>query len=54
MKLLHIQLFSKSYEANSSVALAHASDLSSFSFYQKTRWASRLAWPGTQSIGISG
>ncbi|CAD6578541.1 MAG: palmitoyltransferase [Cyphobasidiales sp. Tagirdzhanova-0007] len=36
MKVLHIQVFSKSYEANSSIPLAHASDLSSFSFYQKT------------------
>jgi len=37
MKVLHIQLFSKSAEANSAVPLVHASDLSSFSFYQKGR-----------------
>ncbi|KAK9896853.1 snare protein YKT6 [Cystobasidium minutum MCA 4210] len=35
MKVLHIQLFDKSSEANSSVSLARASELSSFSFLQK-------------------
>jgi len=35
MKILHLQLFSKSADANSSVPLAHASELSQFSFLQR-------------------
>lgn len=42
-KLLHIQLFSKSADANSSVPLAHASNLSDFGFLQRGSWvADRL------------